>query len=115
MMMYTATPFALATGSFQYNLVLEFPGFLENTVVPERKLMEKSLTRNCQSQMPKSKCQMKSQCLNVKTLKFVEYLIVLKNGKRSCEQRGATFSEIFICYLTLDRYLNFEIGHLAFV
>jgi hypothetical protein len=41
MMMYTATPFALATGSFQYNLVLEFPGFLENTVVPEGKFLKR--------------------------------------------------------------------------
>ena len=93
----------------------KFPEFVDNIVVHELNLVEKSLTRLCQSQMPKSKCQMKSQWLNVKTLKFVEYLIFLKNAKRGCEQRGATFSEISICYLTLDRYLNFEIGHLAFI
>jgi len=44
MMMYIATPFALATGSFQYNLVLEFPGFLENTVVPEGKFLKRRVT-----------------------------------------------------------------------
>ena len=65
---------------------LKFAEFIENTVVPERNLVEKWLTRNCQSQMPqlnyqfqmsKSKCQLrmsnaKIQISNeISTLNFV--------------------------------------------
>ncbi len=48
-----------------------YVGFIVWSAVPKGNMLEKSLTRNCQSQMPKSKCQMKSQCLNVKTFKCI--------------------------------------------
>jgi hypothetical protein len=75
-----------------HHLFLEFQEFLENTLVPERNLLEKSLTRNCQSQMPqfnhqfqmsKSKCQLrmsnaKIQISNeISTLNFVIWHLFL--------------------------------------